>query len=294
MTRILPTLGRIAVTAVAVAVAAVLGWQLWIYYLQAPWTRDGRVRAEVVQVAADVSGLVSDIAVQDNQRVAKGDLLFRIDPARFALALREAEAEVVRTKAASDEAEREMNRFHALTTLEVSEERQQQRAAAAAEAGAAYALALAQRDVAKLNLERSEVHASVNGEVTNFGLRAGDYVDSGHPVFALIDTDSFYADGYFEETKLPRIAVGDHALVLLVGERDVIEGHVQSIAGGIADRERQDSADLLANVNPTFSWVRLAQRIPVRIALDHVPAGMRLVTGRTATVQVVPAAEVAR
>jgi len=276
-----------AVTAVVVAIAAAVGWQLWIYYLQAPWTRDGRMRAEVVQVAADVSGLVSDIAVQDNQRVAKGDVLFRIDPARFALALREAEAEVVRTKAASDEAEREMNRFHALTTLEVSEERQQQRAAVAAEAGAAYALALAQRDVAKLNLDRSEVHASVNGEVTNFGLRPGDYVDAGHPVFALIDTDSFYADGYFEETKLPRIAVGDRARVLPVGERGVIEGHVQSIAGGIADRERQDSADLLANVNPTFSWVRLAQRIPVRIALDHVPAGMRLVTGRTATVEVV-------
>ncbi len=285
------TLGRIAVTSLFVAIAAVLGWQLWIYYLQAPWTRDGRVRAEVVQVAADVSGLVSDIAVQDNQRVRRGDVLFRIDPARFALALREAEAEVVRTKAASDEAEREMNRFHALTTLEVSEERQQQRAAAAAEAGAAYALAVAQRDVAKLNLDRSEVHASVNGEVTNFGLRAGDYVDAGHAVFALIDTDSFYADGYFEETKLPRIAVGAHARVTLVGERGVIEGHVQSIAGGIADRERQDSADLLANVNPTFSWVRLAQRIPVRIALDHLPAGIRLVTGRTATVEVVPPAQ---
>ncbi len=285
------TLGRIAVTSLFVAIAAVLGWQLWIYYLQAPWTRDGRVRAEVVQVAADVSGLVSDIAVQDNQPVRRGDVLFRIDPARFALALREAEAEVVRTKAASDEAEREMNRFHALTTLEVSEERQQQRAAAAAEAGAAYALAVAQRDVAKLNLDRSEVHASVNGEVTNFGLRAGDYVDAGHAVFALIDTDSFYADGYFEETKLPRIAVGDRARVTLVGERGVIEGHVQSIAGGIADRERQDSADLLANVNPTFSWVRLAQRVPVRIALDHVPAGIRLVTGRTATVQVVPPAQ---
>ncbi len=286
MSRIFPVLGRLAVTAVTVAIAAAVGWQLWVYYLQAPWTRDGRVRAEVVQVAADVSGLVSDIAVQDNQRVAKGDLLFRIDPARFALALREAEAEVARTKAASEEAEREMNRFHALTTLEVSEERQQQRAAAAAEAAAAYALALAQRDVAKLNLDRSDVHASVNGEVTNFGLRPGDYVDAGHPVFALIDTDSFYADGYFEETKLPRIAVGDRARVTLVGERGVIEGHVQSIAGGIADRERQDSADLLANVNPTFSWVRLAQRIPVRIALDRVPAGIRLVTGRTATVEV--------
>lgn len=288
MSRFVSALGRVSVTLVTVAIAGFLGWQLWLYYMQAPWTRDGRVRAEVVQAASDVSGLVSEILVHDNQAVVKGQVLFRIDQARFALALRQAEAGVVQARAASDEAQREMNRFHQLTTLEVSEERQQQRVAAAAEAGAAYALALAQRDVAKLNLERSDVRASVNGLVTNFGLRAGDYVDAGHAVFAVIDSDSFYVDGYFEETKLPRIAVGDRARVYLVGERGVIEGHVDSVAGGIADRERQESADLLANVNPTFSWVRLAQRVPVRIALDHVPPGERLVTGRTATVEVLP------
>jgi multidrug resistance efflux pump len=115
-------------------------------------------------------------------------------------------------------------------------------------------------------------------------MRPGDYVDAGKPLFALIDSDSFRVEGYFEETKLPRIKVDDPARVYLVGEGAAIEGHVESIAGGIADRERQGSADLLANVNPTFSWVRLAQRVPVRIALDHVPAGVRLVTGRTATV----------
>jgi RND family efflux transporter MFP subunit len=290
MRRLVPTLGRLAVTGVTVAVACIVGWQLWIYYLQAPWTRDGRVRAEVVQVAADVSGLVSEILVHDNEAVKKGQVLFRIDSARFSLALRQAEAEVVRARAESDEAQRETSRFHALTTLEVSQERQQQRDAAAASAGAGYALALAQRDVAKLNLDRSELRASVNGLVTNFGLRPGDYVDAGHPVFALIDTDSFYVDGYFEETKLQRMAPGDRARVLLVGERVPIEGHVESVAGGIADRERQESADLLANVNPTFSWVRLAQRVPVRIAIDRVPAGVRLVTGRTATVEVIPAA----
>jgi multidrug resistance efflux pump len=185
---------------------------------------------------------VSDILVHDNQAVTRGTVLFRIDQARYAVALREA----VPAQAASDEA------------------------------GAAYALALAQRDAAKLNLERSDVRASVNGLLTNFGLGTGNHVDAGHPVLALIDTDSFYADGYFEETKLPRIHVGD-------------DGHVDSVAGGIAARERQESGDLLANVNPTFSWVRLAHRVPVRIALDHVPAGVRLVTGRTATVEIVPA-----
>jgi multidrug resistance efflux pump len=284
-------LGRFTVTAVAVAVAAVIGWQLWLYYLEAPWTRDGRVRADVVQIAADVSGLVREVHVHDNRAVKQGDVLFSIDPARFQIALRDAQANVDSKLAASQEAERETARYNRLNTLSVSEEQQQQRGASAIEAQAAYQQALASRDTAALNLSRSEVRAPVNGLVTNFDMRPGDYVDAGRPLFALIDSDSFYVDGYFEETKLPRIKIGDPARVYLIGERAVIEGHVESIAGGIADRERQGSADLLANVNPTFSWVRLAQRVPVRIALDHVPAGVHLVTGRTATVIVLPSGQ---
>jgi RND family efflux transporter MFP subunit len=211
-------------------------------------------------------------------------VLFRIDPARFTIALRDAQANADNKLAAMQEAERETNRYRQLNTLSVSQEQQQQRSTTAAEAEAAYQQALADRDLAALNLARSNVRAPVNGFITNFDMRPGDYVDAGRPLFALIDSDSFYVDGYFEETKLPRIKVGDRALVYLVGENAVIEGHVESIAGGIADRERQGSADLLANVNPTFSWVRLAQRVPVRIGLDHVPADVRLVTGRTATV----------
>jgi RND family efflux transporter MFP subunit len=284
--RLLGTLGRLAVTSIAVVIAAIVGWQLWAYYMDAPWTRDGRVRADVVQVAADVSGLVSDVLVRDNQSVQKGQVLFRIDPVRFELALQQAEANVASKQAAAGEAAQEMNRFHSLTSLSVSEEQQQQRAAAAQEAAAALQQAIADRDVAKLNLARAEVRASVNGLVTNFDMRPGNYVDAGKPTFALIDTDSYHLDAYFEETKLPRIHPGDAARVRLMGEDVVLDGHVQSIAGGIADRERQASADLLANVNPTFSWVRLAQRVPVRIELDHLPAGIRLVTGRTATVEV--------
>jgi multidrug resistance efflux pump len=281
-------LGRFVVTAIAVGIAAVIGWRLWYYYLEAPWTRDGRVRADVVQVAADVSGLVSDVQVHDNEAVKKGQVLFRIDPARFQIALRDAQANVDTKLAAAQESERETHRYNELTALSVSQEQQQQRGASAEEAEATYRQALASRDLAALNLARSEVRAPVNGYVTNFDMRPGDYVDAGRPLFALIDSDSFYVDGYFEETKLPRIKVDDPARVYLVGENATIDGHVQSIAGGIADRERQGSADLLANVNPTFSWVRLAQRVPVRIAIDHVPPGVRLVTGRTATVVVLP------
>jgi multidrug resistance efflux pump len=286
-------IGRITVTLIAVGIAAVIGWQLWIYYLEAPWTRDGRVRADVVQVAADVSGLVSEVLVRDNQEVKKGQVLFRIDPARFQIALRDAQATVDQKLAAAQEAGRETARYNQLNALSVSVEQQQQRGAVSAEAEAVYQQALADRDVAALNLARSEVRAPVNGFVTNFDMRPGDYVDAGKPLFALIDSDSFYVDGYFEETKLPRIKVGDPARVYLIGESAVIEGHVESIAGGIADRERQGSSDLLANVNPTFSWVRLAQRVPVRIALDHVPAAVRLVTGRTATVVVLSAGQTA-
>jgi multidrug resistance efflux pump len=280
--------GRLAVTAVGVAVAAVVGWQLWIYYMDSPWTRDGKVRADVVQVAADVSGLVAKVLVHDNQRVRQGEVLFQIDPVRFQLALQQAEANVSSKEAAAQEAIREMNRYQALTTLSISTEQQQQRVAAATEAGAAYQQAVADRDVARLNLERSEVRASVNGFITNFTMRPGDYVDAGKPVFALVDSDSFHVDAYFEETKLPLMRVGDPVRVHLMGEATIINGHVESIASGIADREIQGSSDLLANVNPTFSWVRLAQRVPVRIALDHVPNDTLLVTGRTATVEVLP------
>lgn len=280
--------GRVLVTLVMVGIAAAVGWRLWVYDMDAPWTRDGVVRADVVPVTTDVSGLVSEVRVHDNEPVRKGQVLFVIDPERFRLAVQEAEAGVANRRAQLSEAAREAGRFRALNNLSVSTEQQQQRDAVAAEDGAAYEQAEADLGVAQLNLVRSVVRAPVNGYVTNFQMRPGDYVNAGEPVFALIDSDSFYVDGYFEETRLPGIAVGDPARVQLIGQSGVIEGHVQSIARGIADRERTAGPDLLANVNPTFSWVRLAQRIPVRIALDHVPPGVRLVMGRTATVDVMP------
>ncbi len=278
--------GRLAVTLFTAAVAAVIGWQLWIYYMESPWTRDGTVRADVVKVAPDVSGLVSEVLVRDNQQVHKGQVMFRIDPVRFQYALQQATAIVTGKESAAQEALREYNRDRELNNLEVSVEVQQQSNARAVELAADYQQAVVDRNVAQLNLDRSEVKASVDGVVTNFSMRPGDYVTAGSPIFALIDSDSVYVEGYFEETKLPRIQVGDRARVRLMGESQLIEGQVQSIAGGIADRERQGSSDLLANVIPTFSWVRLAQRIPVRIAVDQVPPGVRLLVGRTASVEV--------
>lgn len=279
-------LWRVVVTLAVVAVAVFAGVKLWDYYMLAPWTRDGRVRADVVQIAPDVSGLVSDVLIRDNQAVKKGDILFRIDPRRFELAVQQAQATLQNAQATLQQANREMNRYNSLSDIAVSVEKKEQTVTAVQQDTAQYQQATVALDVARLNLARSEVHASVNGIVTNFEMRPGDYVSAGVGVAALIDADSIHVAGYFEETKLPRIRVGDPATVHLMGEDAEITGHVESITAGIVDRERAASANLLANVNPTFSWVRLAARVPVRIALDHVPPGIQLIAGRTATVTV--------
>lgn len=280
------TILRVAVTLLMVAFALVIGMAIWDYYLEAPWTRDGRVRADVVAVAPDVSGLVTEVLVRDNQDVKKGDPLFRVDPERYALTLRQAEAAVEGKKAAVAQLDADARRYASLSAVAASEQKKEESLSAALQARAELERATADRDLAKLNLERSTIHASVNGRVTNMTLRPGAYVTVGKGVLALIDSDTLRVEGYFEETKLDRIRVGDPVTVHLMGGDDVLHGHVESIAGGIEDRERSDGSSLMANVNPTFSWVRLAQRIPVRIKLDKVPPDLKLIIGRTATVSV--------
>jgi RND family efflux transporter MFP subunit len=280
-----PALGRITVTLVALAAAGAVGWRLWQHYEVEPWTRDGRIRANVVQVAPDVTGQVTAVFVHDNQRVDAGQPLFEIDRARFELALRQAESVAQAQKVALDQAAREAKRNTELHEL-VAQEAREQGQSHLEQARAALAQAEVNRDLARLNLARTRVLSAVNGVVTNLDLQAGTYVTAGHPVMALIDHDSFYAEGYFEETKLAAIHVGDPVSVSLMGEQQLLSGHVDSFAGGIADRDRSTASNLLPNVNPTFNWVRLAQRIPVRVALDKVPEAIRLVAGQTVTVDV--------
>jgi multidrug resistance efflux pump len=140
--------------------------------------------------------------------------------------------------------------------------------------------------VAQLNLDRTVVHAPTDGFLSDLTLRTGDYVTAGKPVLALIDSRSFRVEGYFEETKLSGLKIGMPVSVRIMGEPGALKGHIQSIAAGIEDRDRVAGANLLPNVNPTFSWVRLAQRVPVRVALDQTPADLRMIAGRTATVAV--------
>jgi multidrug resistance efflux pump len=283
----LMSLIRFSVTTLVVVIALVVAYQLWVHYKVEPWTRDGRVSANVVQIAPDVSGLVTEVRVKDNQVVNIGDILFVIDRVRYQVALDQAKAAVTSVQTQLIQAEREVQRNRSLKDL-VSVEQSEQSLAKREQFSANLAQANSALAAAELNLARTQIKATVHGRVTNFGLLPGSYATAGRPIMVLIDLQSIYVMGYFEETKIDHIHVGDQVKIRLMGDHNTIFGHVDSIAGGIEDRELGTSANLLANVNPTFNWVRLAQRIPVRVILDKVSADTQLIIGRTATVEVLP------
>ena len=272
-------------TAVIFIVAIVLGRVLWVLYMDAPWTRDARVRAEIVNVAPDVSGAVVDLPVKDNQLVKKGDLLMQIDPSHYEIAVEQAQAAVAARKAELQMKRDDARRRADMDSLVVSKESQENAAHTASAAEAAYQQALAALDAAKLNLARTRVVSPVDGYVTNLNVFRGDYATAGAAKLAIVDSHSFWVYGYFEETKLPHVRIGDKAEVRLMSG-GTLQGHVESISRGIYDRDNPQSRELLADVNPTFNWVRLAQRVPVRVKSDSVPDGVMLAAGITCTVVV--------
>ncbi|WP_095194218.1 HlyD family secretion protein [Pseudomonas sp. Irchel 3A7] len=311
MKKILAQLTTLAV----VVLAFVLGWFAWEHYTRAPWTRDARVRADVVTLSADVAGRIVNLGVHDNQHVEKGQLLLEIDPSRYALAVDHAKRSVEVAKASLGQSEAAIVASQALLRQRQSEERRRrtlkERSAISGEeweksstevsvaqadllrnqanlgfAQANVQLAIAALAEAEHDLERTRVESPVSGYVTNLLTRQGDYATAGGPLVALVDSDSFYVSGYFEETKLPRIVEGDRVdIELMSGER--FGGTVQSIAFAIADRENLPGGRLLANINPSYTWVKLAQRVPVRIKIDADYAGKdKLRAGTTATVTV--------
>ncbi|SDH79073.1 efflux RND transporter periplasmic adaptor subunit [Pseudomonas abietaniphila] len=274
-------------TLLILALAIWIGRLLWVHYMDTPWTRDGRVRADVINVAADVSGVVIDVPVKDNQPVKKGDLLMQIDPEHYQLAVKQAEAMVASRKATWEMRKVNANRRKDLDALVISAENREDASNVANSAQADYQLAVAQLEAAQLNLQRTKVLAAVDGYVTNLNVHRGDYARIGEAKMAVVDKNSFWVYGFFEETKLPHVKVGDPAdMQLMSGE--VMKGHVESIARAIYDRDNPESRELIADVNPTFNWVRLAQRVPVRIHLDHVPDSVVLAAGITCTVIVNP------
>ncbi|MCE2565246.1 HlyD family secretion protein [Komagataeibacter sp. FNDCF1] len=284
---LLRTLIRVVLTLAVVTMAIVMGVTLWDTYMIAPWTRDGRVRVYVVDVAPEVSGTVVQLPVVDNQFVHRGDPLFVLDPVRFRLAIREAQA---RLDGALEDLKLKQNDARRRMGLGgiVSAEEQEVFNSNVATQIASVDAARAALDLAKLNLQRSILYSPVNGNITNLNLRVGDYVTEGHARLAVIDSDSYWVNGYFEETKMWGVHVGDEARVKLMGYKDILPGHVVSIARGINDQNGRPDGLGLQDVSPIFTWVRLAQRIPVRIHLDHVPDSVTLAAGMTATISVGP------
>jgi multidrug resistance efflux pump len=280
--RIFPLL----ITLAAVAVAVVLGRAMWEAYMGAPWTRDGTVRVYVVTMAPQVFGQIVELPVKDNQFVHKDDLLMVIDPTDYKIAVSLNEAAVQQAEANAQNAERESTRRQALTSLAVTVEEKQTFASNAVAVQAQYQQAVAKLEQARVNLQRTEIRSPVNGWVTNLLAQYGDYANVGTNVISVVDADSFWVDGYFEETNLAPIRVGDPAEVKLMGYRQIVRGHVDSIARGINVANAQPNGQGLANVNPIFTWVRLAQRIPVRVHIDEVPDGVVLAAGMTATIQI--------
>ena len=282
--RIFPMLITLAV----IAVAVVLGRAMWDAYMGAPWTRDGTVRAYVVTMAPQVAGQIVELPVADNQFVHKGDLLMVIDPTNYKISVSLSEAAVQQAQVTARNVEKEAQRRQELTSLAVTKEEKQTYESNALAAQAQLQQAQANLDQAKVNLERTEIRSPVNGYVTNLLAQLGDYANVGTNVISLVDADSFWVDGYFEETNLEPIRVGDPASIKLMGYSQIVRGHVDSIARGINVANAQPNGQGLANVNPIFTWVRLAQRIPVRIHIDQVPDDVVLAAGMTATVQIDP------
>lgn len=274
-------------TLLVLALAIWIGRTLWVNYMDTPWTRDGRVRADIINVAADVTGAVVDVPVRDNHQVKKGDLLMQIDPEHYQVAVKQAQALVASRKATWEMRKVNARRRADMDNLVISTESRDDASNIATSAQADYQLAQAQLEAAELNLRRTRVLAAVDGYVTNLNVHRGDYARMGEAKMAVVDMNSFWVYGFFEETKLPHIRMGDPADMQLMSGQ-LLKGHVESIARGIYDRDNPESRELIADVNPTFNWVRLAQRVPVRIHLDQVPEDVILSAGTTCTVIVNP------
>jgi RND family efflux transporter MFP subunit len=274
------------VTALVVGLALLAAVWLWRHYMLSPWTRDARVRADVVTIAPDVSGWVVELKVRDNQQVKAGELLMSIDRERYEAALAKARAVAETRQQQLRLREHEAARRTRMGPQAISAELRENAQINAEIARAEYQETLAEVQLAELNLQRSEVRAPRDGQVTNLHLAQGNYVQAGQPVMALVADGSFYVQAYFEETKLPGIQVGAAARIHLMSSDEPLSGRVQSISRGITDRNAIADSQLLANVEPTFNWVRLAQRIPVRIELEQLPAELALSAGMTASVWV--------
>ena len=278
---------RYLTTGVLVAASLVAARYGWRVYVTSPWTRDGMVRVQVANVAPQISGQIVEVRTFDNQHVHRGDILYVIEKFDFEMALDNAKATILTREADLAVKKAQNARRAILTTLSTSIEEKQVFEGNAKIAEAALAAAKAALSQAEINLQRTEVRSPVDGYVTNLLMRVGDFARAGTSNLSVIDEHSHWIDAYFEETKLANIHVGDPVEATLLGFQEPIKGRIESITGGISAANAASSTQGLPNVDPIFTWVRLAQRIPVRITIEQVPPEVPLVAGMTCSVSVI-------
>ncbi|WP_277966041.1 efflux RND transporter periplasmic adaptor subunit [Pantoea trifolii] len=273
-------------TLVIFALALLAGWWMWNYYMQSPWTRDGKVRAELVDITPEVSGRIIALEVRDNQFVHKGDVLLKLDPVPWQIAQSNAEAQLAKAQADLAKAQHEANRRASLPRNVISAEDMDAARLTANAAASTAKAAQASLDQARWNLDQTTITAPTDGWISNLTLRTGNYASAGTPLFALVDSHSYYVMGYFEETKLRHIQPGAAAQIVLYSNGARLQGKVESIGRAIYDQSVASDGGLVPDIKPNVPWVRLAQRVPVRIRLDALPKGVPLVAGTTCTISI--------
>jgi p-hydroxybenzoic acid efflux pump subunit AaeA len=278
-------IARTAITLVLVVLAFIAIFRIWSFYTESPWTRDARFSADVVALAPDVSGLVTDVKVHDNQLVKKGQVIFVIDQPRYTKALDEAEANVSYYKALVKEKRTEAARRNKLGVLATSQEDIDQYNNSLQTALHELAKAEAARDLAKIDLDRTVIRAPSDGWITNLNVYAGEYITTGSTAVALVKKDSFYVQAYMEETKLEGVRPGYRVEITPLGSNHVLKGTVDSVAAGVTNASSTSDTKGMATIDSNLEWVRLAQRVPVRIHLDK-QTGNTWPAGTTATVVV--------
>ncbi|NEG58322.1 p-hydroxybenzoic acid efflux pump subunit AaeA [Pantoea agglomerans] len=283
MKALIRKIARYAITILLVIIAVVIIFRAWVFYTESPWTRDARFAADVVAISPDVTGLITEVPVHDNQLVKKGDTLFVVDRPRYQKALDQAQADVEYYQALVSEKRREAGRRNQLGTSAMSREAIEQSNNDLQTSEHQLAKSVATRDLAKIDLERTTVKAPSDGWVTNLNVYQGEFITRGSVAVALVQQHSFYVLAYLEETKLHGVEKGYRAEVTPLGSNIVLRGTVDSVAAGVTNSSSSVDSKGMATVDSNLEWVRLAQRVPVRIRLDQQP-GNRFPAGTTATV----------
>lgn len=281
---------KLLLTLTILGTAGFFAYNKYRAYIENPWTRDGQVRTQVIQVTPRVNGMITKIDVVDNQQVKIGDLLFEIDSSQYEVKLKQAEARLQRTKEAAKGTKIEFDRVKNIYAKDKGAVSQKDLVRNETN----YYKSLAEIDsseetvnTAKLNLSYTKVYAEVDGYVSNINFQIGSQASAGHAILALVDENSYWVFGFFREDAIPKVAVGDKAMVTLLSYPDTpLSGKVESIAWGIAHSDGNPGNNLLPSVKPVFQWIRLAQRIPVRIKLDKLPENVKLRFGLTASVMI--------